>query len=478
MKRYNKLFFPAIFLLLTVGSCKKWLDIKPKTQVSQQDQFSTEQGFKDGLIGIYLQLGTSPQYGQHMTMGFLDALAQNYITSNTAHIFYNAARFTYKETKTREYIDAIWTSLYGNIANANNLLAQLEGKESLFSANNYQLVKGEALGIRAFLHFDLLRLFGPAPVIDAQGKSIPYVTGFNVRVYPILPVNEVTDSCLKDLAAAEQLLSADKKIRNRNDADQFLSYTRTHMNYWAIKGLQARIHLYRQDKTKAMEAAMEVINNQATYFPFVNPTEAAATFNRDRSYYSEQLFTSSAYKLKTFADGYFKGGVGSPATLYLTSAQLNTLFETTAGGSSDLRYNYQFAAAGTAYATTKYLQDDITENPTTEHLRFNIPLIRLSEMYYIAAECAATPDQGVVFLNTIRSKRALGALPLNISAANLETEIRKEYRKEFYAEGQLFFYYKRKNTARITKIDNAGLNTIPANYTLPLPDNEVEFGNH
>ena len=71
-----------------------------------------------------------------------------------------------------------------------------------------------------------------------------------------------------------------------------------------------------------------------------------------------------------------------------------------------------------------------------------MPLIRLNEMYLIAAECENLPKDGYEWLNQSRDRRGLPALPV-VSADDLMTRIRKEYLKEYYGEGQSFFMYKR-----------------------------------
>ncbi|HYC29637.1 MAG TPA: RagB/SusD family nutrient uptake outer membrane protein, partial [Chitinophagaceae bacterium] len=215
----------------------------------------------------------------------------------------------------------------------------------------------------------------------------------------------------------------------------------------------------------------EVINNQPANFPFVVPTAASASINRDRTYSTEHLFALNVFKLKDMTEALTKNAPsnGTP-TLVQTTTNINSLYETSAGGSSDMRYVYLFTPYGTSQASTKYWQDDLN----AEQLKGNVPIIRLSEMYYIAAECAATPAAGVVYLNTVREKRGLVALPLTISAASLQTEILKEYKKEFYAEGQLFYYFKRKNAA---KIDGSSITMTGDTYVFPLPENEIEFAN-
>ena len=472
MKTTYILYLLLPIFLITSGGCKKWLDVSPKTQVRETEMLKDEQGFKDAITGIYIKMTDASLYGQTLTMGFTDILAQRYNTSSTTSPYYYISSFKYTSTDAKNTIANIWTNMYGTIANVNNMLKVIDSKKEVFYGNNYARIKGEALGLRAFLHFDLLRMFGAAPVTGAQRKSIPYVTTFSVKVSPLLTVQNVIDSCLKDLHEAEVLLATDKTIRDTYDQDPFLSFTRNHINYWAVKGLEARIHLYNNDKLNALAAALEVINNHEQNFPFVDKASAASTVNRDRSYAREQLFTLNVYKIKDYADACFTASYVSTPPLSMTSKAFNTLYETAQGGSSDIRFNYQYVTYGSAIATAKYSMDNI--NTFNYFLLNNMPVIRLSEMYYIAAEAADKPETGVTYLNEVRTHRGLKALPLNIAAEVLKTEILKEYKKECYAEGQLFYYFKRLNAP---KIDGSTLLTSDAIYIFPLPDNEIEFGN-
>jgi starch-binding outer membrane protein, SusD/RagB family len=461
---------------LTTGmGCKKWLDVSPKTQVRERDLFETEDGFKDAMIGAYQLLSGKNAYGQNLTMGFADALAQRYNTLSTNHIFYASARYQYTNAAVKTYIKDCWGALYAGVANVNNILEQIDHKKPVFSGNNYNIVKGEALAVRALLHFDLLRLFGAAPIVNANKPSIPYVTTFDKDVYPLLTVNEVINNCLTDLNAAAELLKTDKTVRTVFSDDPFLSYTRNHMNYWAVKGLLARIYLYKSDKAAALTAALEVINEGGSQFPFVTSAAAATVNNRDRAYATELLFSIYAFKLADYAKDYFKTEAvnGIPA-LYLSATDLNNLYETANGGSSDIRYLYWFNSYGSGYSSTKYWQDDYSDQESVAQLKGLIPVIRLSEMYYIAAECTAAPAEGVAYINVIRNKRGLPVLSTAISTTALEAEILKEYKKETYAEGQLFYYYKRKNTVRV---DGSNINMNDATWILPVPDDEVEFAN-
>ncbi|HVI48529.1 MAG TPA: RagB/SusD family nutrient uptake outer membrane protein [Chitinophaga sp.] len=464
----------AVFLLLiivTAGSCKKWLDVRPETQVLQKDLLSNEQGFQDALTGVYMKMADSTLYGQSLTMTFLDVMAQRYNINTQSQAFYQASVYNYIDAGTKTNIADIWTNMYSAIGNANNILAYVDEKKSVFSGNNFAVIKGEALALRALLHFDLLRLFGASPVVDPQRKAIPYVTVFGVKVSPQLTVKAVADSCLRDLEAAAVLLGADKTVRRDFTDNPFISYTRNHMNYWSVKGLQARIQLYMSNTQAALTAAREVISNQAAWFPFVTNEAAAALYNRDRIYANEILFGPYCYKIVSYTDKYFKNTATAQPPLSITSKALGTLYETSTGGSSDIRFNYQYQSIAGAMSPAKYSVENV--NSSAFWLINNIPVIRLSEVYYIAAECAPSIPEGVDYLNVIRKQRGIAALPGNISAANFQAEILKEYKKEFVAEGQLFYYFKRKNAA---KIDGSSIAAGDRVYILPLPDNEIEFG--
>jgi hypothetical protein len=105
-----------------------------------------------------------------------------------------------------------------------------------------------------------------------------------------------------------------------------------------------------------------------------------------------------------------------------------------------------------------------------------MPLIRLSEVILMAAECSNTLSEGTAYLNLLR----LGRFCVNLhptTTTQLKEFITNEFRKETIGEGQLFFYYKRN---AMTTVPNhvwsalAPNKTISlTNYVVPLPVSEV-----
>lgn len=68
--------------------------------------------------------------------------------------------YKFPSVKTEGYVNSIWKNMYKVIANINNFLTWIDkNKEVLTTPDYYEIMKGEALGLRAFVYFDLLRLY-------------------------------------------------------------------------------------------------------------------------------------------------------------------------------------------------------------------------------------------------------------------------------------------------------------------------------
>lgn len=496
MKR--KLIFSLTILMVavTLSSCKKWLDVSPATQIKEDEQFSSQQGFIDALIGAYQKAASSSCYGNTLTFGLLDVLAQRYEnkSSQTTTYFGQAARYNYTHTGLGTQmnvfgsIESTWSGMYATIARVNYILKNIEANKSVLSATSYNIIKGEALAMRGFLHFDVLRLFAPAYLngTNAGLPAIPYMTEFTVSPQSKLDLASVLDKCEQDLKEAETLLAAYPTIdpialnQGSTSGDLFLMYRQNHLNYWAVKATLARLYLYKGDKANALAYATQVINSGK--FRFMTQTELNSDETNvaaDLTFTPEHIFSIYVSDLKTTSDLVFKNSTptgGDASDLFSTRAKLDAMYEVSqAGYGTDIRNPgsskslwYQLSA-NVVYTKKFY----VAENATNVKQRL-IPIIKLAEMYYIAAEAAPTVAEGAGYLNTVRTARLIPALATTISSTQLNDELLKEYRKEFYGEGQLWFYYKRNNTTTIP--DGVGNPMTPAKYLFPFPQAEIEFG--
>ena len=101
--------------------------------------------------------------------------------------------------------DDIWKLMYENISHVNSVLTNLEGREN--SLRYYNFYKGEALALRAFMHFQLLNAFAPAyreETVDYP--AIPYCESYEPLVYPFRTVGAIYRKVIDELKEAEGLL--------------------------------------------------------------------------------------------------------------------------------------------------------------------------------------------------------------------------------------------------------------------------------
>lgn len=459
-----------LFILLFASSCEKWLDVQPRTKVKSDVLLQSEQGYKDALIGCYSIMKSQSLYGRELTFGFVDAASIQYDTfRNTTYA--GVAQFKYTtDVNVRNQIDNIWRGMYNTIANVNNILDNIDNDKALFTGNNYAIIKGEALAIRAFIHFDLLRLFGST---DLTKMAIPYVNTLSTQPTPRSTGNQVIELILNDLQNAAANLEVDPiKKGLKTSTDEFLNNRHQRINYYAVKGATARAYLWKGDKVNALANAMEVINIGNQLFPWIETANIAATADKDRDYTfsTENLFALNVFDLKTIANTWFISAI--QANQLLRSAfNYDAMFEKTTIGASDYRLLFTSKQVNSDYYIYKYNQPDGYKNAYAAM----IPLIRRSEMNYIAAECNLGIDnpKAIGYLNEVRLKRGI-TVPLasTLTDTELRVEILKEYRKEFQGEGQIFGYCKRTKAA--TFPTNSTVLT-DAQLVLPLPNTEVEF---
>ncbi len=478
--------YSLIFLGLTLfatTSCEKWMDVDPKTDVKADDFFDSENGYYASLQGIYTSMAAASTYGNNLSFGMLDQLALVY-DSRPAGSITKEEVFEYEislegyDTKAR--LAATWSATYNLIANANNLLRWIDEKgTAVLDPNTVNLFKGELYGLRAFFHFDLLRLWGPMGYDAANTtKYIPYRFVADNTKQPLLTQQAVTANILSDLSLAEQLLAQEKTEKLTNNAPTSDRCFR--FNYYAVKALQARVYNYCGMKAEAFAAAKEVVDNSGLALQTENSTQPAM--------YKEIVFGIYKYRMSEEIISYFDEG---PIfnTQYTTDAgTMEKLFRGFTGTSSDVDIRmkntavlgYDFTRDGKqtrTYISRKYIKND-------EEI---IPLVRLPEMYYIMCESA---DLSVApeYVNAVKSKRGYTKSSMK-SVFRDETDSLVDrslvFRILYYSEGHYFYFLKRNKIKSVDYYpyhsERGVVSETPfyfdeKKYVVPLPDNEKEYG--
>ena len=256
--------------------------MQPRSQVEDSELFETESGFKEALAGVYSSMVSSKTYAKELTFGFVGVLGREWDYFSQSQ-YEDADIYNYEATYPTNYISGIWANNYSGITNANNLLAHIDDHRNVFSPDNYNVIKGEALALRAFLHFDLLRCFGVSYAVNPDQPSIPYCTALSYRVFPQLTVRQVAEKVLEDLAAAEALLKDSDPIKTGREITEsvdngYLLNRQMHLNYYAVKALQARVLMWTGEYDEALEAADEVI--ESGKFPWATVANLQAGSDR------------------------------------------------------------------------------------------------------------------------------------------------------------------------------------------------------
>ncbi len=471
-------YISVILLLVGINcSCSGWLDVKPSDRISEETAFSTVAGFEEALNGIYVELNSDALYGRSLSCEFVEMLAQRYAIAEESKSNYAIADFEYDGSVAKSKIQSIWQKAYNLIANANLLLRNCELHREVLTDDYYHLCKGAALALRGMLHFDLFRLFGPVYGRDSVATSIPYYKEFALEVNPSLSGVAFMQSVIDDLTQAENELENDPIITYGiagNPKNSFFQYRHLRLNYYAIQALLARVWMYRGVNDKAMEYAQKVIGIHETLFPWVDDLAVGGNGNiPDRMFSSELLFSLQHLNRNSIFTSLFDAQNLKLQTSLLIP-RWDVVREVFRQNQSDYRYKY-FLSSSADFAGVNYAVFDRYQGQDSLYNQM-IPMLRISEMYMIAAEVAEKKEEALEYLNILRNNRGLRALPEGYYS-QVDSYLEEEWLRELYGEGQLFFYYKRKMKTEIrSAYDPYGTKKISTyKYVLPVPDGETQY---
>lgn len=476
-----------ILMVILSCACQDWLDVQPKTEVKSDLLFQTESGFKDANIGCYMMMGSSSLYGKELTSGLMDVLGRQWkmeVSSSYANILkndYEGAEFM---------VSAIWSQIYTTIANVNNILENIDERRAVFQPAVYHIFKGEALGLRAFLHFELLRIFGYGNLENhpeyLKLKCIPYVRSYNKGITEQHTVEEALVFIHQDLEAAARELdgydpwspSPTSEDGALADSEGFFKNRMTRFNYWAVQATMARVYMWEGKKKEALKVARHFIDNQDHISGLAWIKESAVKAEDlyvDRTFSTEHIFRLDITKLydenlKALID--LKDGPNDNyQKLYHNTMYAARRFDSPAGD-SDFRYLYLYDKSdGTKFTNKKF------KNIDGASYKNMMPLIRMTEMYYIAAECLGAQGkdkEAFDLLNTVRFYRGIApAYDLKAGVDEVQKQVEREYRKEFLGEGQIFYYYKRLGVENILGADENLVKIQENSYVLEIPEDEI-----
>ena len=514
----SKLYIYLWLLMSSVlSACNSWLDVTPEDAISDEELFSTGFGFRNSLNGIYTHLADDGLYGRELSWGFVSALSQQYnqSTQTDAPLYADATAGLYQTVETEPVVAGIWEKGYQVIANLNKLLEKIKDTDSAlfeYGEDEKQLIEAEALALRAMMHFDLLRLYAPAPATHPEGVFLPYRKDYQNAVAEKINVTAFLENVAADLAKAGGVLkhfdtevhpkamyasnmytpTPEWNARYRFNSSMFVDemgiffWSRGYrINYLALLALQARVFLYAGPSyyKNAELAALELYQTfyqQQNWIGFTE--EKHLTCERESRYTKashDVLFGLAKQRLAQDYELSVWQNSTTSSTTKLPLANIRSLFASDRTGVyTDYRMEYLLGTTNEThpkYYSLKFLPS--VEAVVNEMENPMIPVIRFSEVCHILAELSAHEgriSEGINYLQTVRKARgAERSLSLTVhTPEELMHEILLDIRKENLGEGGTFFTYKRLNLATVPGTAEEGDVNMTGNYVLPIPASE------
>lgn len=441
-------------LAASLSSCvNDWLDVAPSDGTDADAALTSSSDLAAARTGMYKALkGNSSlvdYYGQQFFV-YGDVHAgddyqyNNLGGSNRASFYYDMNYQTASEfTSSTSSSNVAWKSPYIVIGRANRIIAAAEGgalSDAAEAKATIDQYAAEAKVLRALAHFDLVRIYGK-PYTEDQGASlgVPLVT-------------EVLESNAKPARStvAEVYTQVVKDLTEAISSNALATETEPgYVSVWGAKAILSRVYLNMGDYANALSVAEDIIKNSG-----------AALWTRDQYFKAWDASTPNEseflFRLNVAGstDSNDLNGIGNLQQRegYKEMVATKKFVDMLTSDPEDVR-NEMFLPATAAkevatYGTNKvYLNKLRGQGGNLRNVTI-VPIIRLSEVYLTAAECAFRNNdktKAVEYLNDLVKNRTTTEASL-ATVDNITLErILIERRKELIGEGQRYFDALRNN---------------------------------
>lgn len=442
MKNILKYFATALLGIATLTSCDSFLDMQPTNSGNADGAVATAADAKIVINGVMSAMTSSSYYGRNFLL--YGDIKGGDLTIYAAGRGMDAL-YTFNHTPSSGSYDSFWSRGYYCILQVNSLLSNIDKMEAAGTDEDFSEAKGQALTLRALFYFDLVRLYGLPYSYDKTALGVPNITTpLEADAQPTrATVQENYAQILQDLSQAATLLPKEKGENGQVD-------------YYTALALEARAKLYMEDYDGALAAAKEIIESGA--YQLYEPDEWVASWSQQ--FGTESIFelgiTVEESDLGTSSPGYYLMRYGQKKGAQGWFLASDYFLQRLGQDESDVRWGVMdndeywvdndVERHGACY---KYMGGtDLPGDGKATNTAVNIKVIRLSEIYLIAAEAAlhaSQPDAEAAadYLNAIRC-RAPKLAPAT-AATITDDMIMDERSKELFAEGHRFFDMMRTN---------------------------------
>ena len=441
-------------LAASLSSCvNDWLDVAPSDGTDADAALTSSSDLAAARTGMYEALkGNSnlvDYYGQQFFV-YGDVHAgddyqyNNIGGSNRASFYYDMNYQTASEfSSSTSSSNVAWKSPYIVIGRANRIIAAAEGgalSDAAEAKATIDQYAAEAKVLRALAHFDLVRIYGK-PYTEDQGASlgVPLVT-------------EVLESNAKPARStvAEVYTQVVKDLTEAISSNALATETEPgYVSVWGAKAILSRVYLNMGDYANALSVAEDIIKNSG-----------AALWTRDQYFKAWDASTPNEseflFRLNVAGstDSNDLNGIGNLQQRdgYKEMVATKKFVDMLTSDPKDVRNDMFLPAKAekevAVYGTNKVFLNKLRGQGGNLRNVTIVPIIRLSEVYLTAAECAFRKNdktKAVEYLNDLVKNRTTTEASL-ATVDNITLErILIERRKELIGEGQRYFDALRNN---------------------------------
>lgn len=445
-----------IILVFCAGTvaCKKTIDLFPESNLNTGTFYSNLDEVKAGLTGCYNGMQKPLYYEWQLTELRSDNSKQGSpgSTASTNRDLSDLDMFT--PSTAHQGIYNYWLTTYSNIRNANIILQKLgvvynpaAGTITFnpitipITETDRRQLAGEAMFIRAYHYFNLVRLFGGVflvhqPVSPAESKAMNRST--EADIYKLI---------LADLQTAAANMNT-LKFSQVADADKGRATS------WAAKALLGKVYLTLNKKAEGITVLQDVKDNSGYS---LQPTYAAI-FSTTNEMNSEILF---AVRFKA-------GGLGLGSLLSNLFAALGSGAAVIAGDGDGLNYptndldtltngdtrkSTLIGVYGTGSAAKLYVKKYIPPQPSlNDDTENDWPVLRYADVLLMLAEAQGYSTGSIDLVNSVRPRAGLSLYTASTitNTGQFEQALSVERRIEFAFENQRWFDLVRYNTTLTT----------------------------
>ncbi len=442
-----------IYTLIAVCSLSACdlLDQEPSTSVSTSTAITSVEDLSYAVNGAYYLVTYDDMGTMASELSIYGDLIgpDSYQPASSGQNASKIATFTLSSADT----DNAYYYLYKALANVNKAL---EAADELEGEDGVESLKAELYAMRGLFHFHLATFFAPLPT---SGSSNTMGIVLSNQVFPIdyigarATVDETYEQIINDFTLAIE--SGENQDLNTG-----------HLNYWAAKALRARAYLYSGKYDLALADAKDVIEN-SPYTLYSRDSYKSVWSQEGTSEMIFEYLQTDTYNAQRYAPGYYTSPDG-----YAEYGVSEDFVKWIQSDAKDIRGEMVSYLTGRydGYFPLKYPGKSGSSAPLYNN---NIKVIRLSEVYLIAAEAAlkSNADDAANYINELRKNRITDYTDVT---SVTEEDVLNERRKELFAEGQIGLDYWR-NGKTITQASGKVIKPTDNIAVLPLPKTEIDY---